>query len=46
MREHVREVTAQLKKAGPVLAERVTAGTLKVAGARYDLDSGRVEIIE
>ncbi len=46
VRANVREVVAQLKAAGPVLAERVTAGKLKVAGARYDLDTGRVEIIE
>ena len=46
VRANVREVAARLKKAGPVLAERVTDGTLKVAGARYDLDTGRVEIIE
>ncbi len=42
----VREVTLQLSKAGPVLAERVKAGTLKVVGARYDLDTGRVQFIE
>ena len=42
----VLEVTAQLQKAGPVLADRVKAGKLKVVGARYDLDSGRVEVIE
>ena len=46
VRANVREVVARLKAAGPVLAERVTDGKLKVAGARYDLDTGRVEIIE
>lgn len=46
VREHVREVTAHLAKAGPVLAERVKAGSLKVTGARYDLDTGRVQFIE
>ena len=46
VREHVREVTAQLAKAGPVLAERVKAGSIKVVGARYDLDTGRVQFIE
>ncbi len=46
VREHVREVTAQLAEAGPVLAERVKAGSLEVVGARYDLDTGRVQFIE
>jgi carbonic anhydrase len=46
VRAHVNEVAAQLKKAGPVLAERVAAGRLVVAGARYDLDTGRVEFLE
>ncbi len=46
VRAQVVEVVGQLQKADPVLAERVKAGKLKVAGARYDLDSGRVEIIE
>lgn len=46
VREHVREVVAQLTKAGPVLADRVKAGQLKVVGARYDLDTGRVQFIQ
>ena len=46
VRAHVREVAALLNEAGPILAERVKAGKLKVAGARYDLDTGRVEVIE
>lgn len=46
VRAQVLEVAEQLRKAGPVLAERVKADKLKVAGARYDLDTGRVEVIE
>ena len=46
VRAQVLEVATQLQKAGPVLAERVKAGKLKVVGARYDLDTGRVEVIE
>ena len=46
VRAQVLEVVGQLQKAGPVLAERVKADKLKVAGARYDLDTGRVEVIE
>lgn len=46
VREHVRAVAAQLQKAGPVLATRVQTGQLKVVGAHYDLDTGRVQLIE
>ena len=42
----VLEVVGQLQKAAPLLADRVKAGKLKVVGARYDLDTGRVEVIE
>ena len=45
-RAQVLEVVGQLQKAGPVLADRVKSGKLKVVGARYDLDTGRVEVIE
>ena len=46
VRAHVLEVAGQLEKAGPVLAARVKADKLKVVGARYDLDTGKVEVIE
>lgn len=46
VRAQVLEVVSQLQNAGPVLAARVKAGKLKVAGARYDLDSGRVEVVQ
>ncbi len=46
VRENVRNVVAQLNAAGPILAEEVKAGKLKVVGARYDLDTGKVEIIQ
>ena len=46
VRAQVLEVVGQLQKAGPLLAERVKAGQLKVVGARYDLDTGRAEVIE
>jgi carbonic anhydrase len=35
----------KLKSASPILAEAMKAGKLKVVGGRYDLDSGKVEII-
>ena len=46
MRENVRRVVTQLKDDAPVLSDRVHAGTLQVVGARYDLDTGTVELIE
>ena len=46
VRAQVRGVVAQLQSADPVLAERVKAGKLKVVGARYDLDTGRVEVLD
>ena len=38
-------VTAQLKRTGPVLSELVHEGQVKVVGARYDLDTGEVEVV-
>jgi hypothetical protein len=38
-------VAEQLRKSEPVLAGHVKAGTLKVLAARYDLDTGAVEIL-
>jgi carbonic anhydrase len=46
VRAQVLGVRRQLEEAGPVLAERVKASQLKVVGTRYDLDTGRVEVIE
>lgn len=44
VREQVRLTVAQLS-AAPLLAERITAGTLAIVGGRYDLDNWKVEII-
>ena len=46
MKAHVRNMVGQLKSSKPVLAELSHEGRLKVVGARYDLDTGRVEILE
>lgn len=40
---HVGNVVEQLRVAQPLLAERASAGKLRVVGARYDLESGAVE---
>ncbi len=45
IRENVHGVVERLKLAMPVLAPLVKSGELKVVGARYDLDDGKVEIV-
>jgi carbonic anhydrase len=45
VRANVKMTVNKLKALSPILAKAVKAGTLKVVGARYDLDSGKVEII-
>ncbi|MFN0146933.1 MAG: carbonic anhydrase [Dehalococcoidia bacterium] len=39
------KLTVDAMKASPVLAELIHAGKVKIVGARYDLDSGAVEIL-
>ncbi|MNY15442.1 Carbonic anhydrase [compost metagenome] len=45
VRANVRYVVRQLEASKPLLAERIKAGKLKVVGARYDLDTGEVELL-
>lgn len=45
VRAHVKMSVNKLKALSPILAKAVKAGTLKVVGARYDIDSGEVEVI-
>ena len=45
MRANVRRVVRQLEADEPVLTERVKTGKLKIVGARYDLDTGLVELL-
>jgi carbonic anhydrase len=45
VRANVRDVVQQLQGSGPILSEFVHENKLKVVGARYDLDTGRVERI-
>ncbi|MEG4007984.1 carbonic anhydrase [Microcoleus sp. Pol11C1] len=45
VRANVKINVNQLQSSSPILAEAVKAGKLKVVGGRYDLDSGKVEII-
>ena len=43
---NVRGVVTHLSASLPVLAARVKEGTLKVVGARYDLDTGKVTLLQ
>ncbi|NJK67921.1 MAG: carbonic anhydrase [Microcoleus sp. CSU_2_2] len=45
VRANVKMTVNKLKALSPILAKAVKAGTLKVVGARYDLESGEVEVI-
>ena len=45
VRANVKRVVSQLESSEPVLSERVRQGTLRIVAARYDLDSGAVEIL-
>jgi carbonic anhydrase len=45
VRANVRFQTAELARRSPLLAGHVARGKLKIVGARYDLDTGRVRLI-
>lgn len=45
VRSNVQLVTKQIAGAVPILSERAKSGRLKVLGARYDLDTGLVELV-
>ena len=45
VRINVKRMVTSLRTSKPVLAELVEAGKLKIVGARYDLDTGEVEIM-
>ena len=46
VRANVHHVVAQIRADSPVLAELEHAGKLKIVGARYDLDTGEVTLLE
>jgi len=46
VRANAKRMAGILTQVGPVLSEAVKAGKLKVVAARYDLDSGQVEILK
>ena len=45
VRAQALDVARQLEDAQPILAERVHSGKLKIVAARYDLASGKIELI-
>jgi carbonic anhydrase len=45
VRAHVLRTVGLLKASRPILARRVAEGRLRISGAVYDLDSGRVETL-
>lgn len=45
VRENVRRVVARLKISGELLQGPLAAGNLKIVGARYDLEDGKVDFI-
>jgi carbonic anhydrase len=45
LRAHAARLVADLRQAEPILAPAVAEGRLRVVGARYDLESGLVEVI-
>ena len=45
VKEQVREVVARLQTTGPILSEFVHDGKLKIVGACYDLDTGKIEMV-
>lgn len=46
VKANARNVANQIRASEPVLAKLVRSGKLKVIAAHYDLESGRVEILE
>jgi len=45
VRANVERVVHQLKTSAPILTEQIEKGHVRVVGARYDLDDGRVDFI-
>lgn len=45
VREHVSLSVKGLERSKPLLSELVADGKLRVVGARYDLDTGRIEVL-
>jgi carbonic anhydrase len=45
VRENIRRTVMRLRESEPSLIEPQRAGRLRVVGARYDLDDGKVDFV-
>jgi carbonic anhydrase len=45
VRANVQDIAARLRATGPILADKVKAGGLKVIGATVSLNTGKVEVV-
>jgi carbonic anhydrase len=45
VRANIRMVVGQIKSSTPILADLAKKGKVNVVGARYDLDTGAVEML-
>ena len=45
VRAHVANQVARLRRADPIVSRAVKSGTVQVVGARYDIDTGQVELL-
>jgi carbonic anhydrase len=45
VRAQALDVAKQLQEAEPILAKRVESGTLKIVAGRYDLNTGKIELL-
>jgi carbonic anhydrase len=46
VRTNARFVAFRLAKTGPILAKAVSSGELRVVAARYDLETGKIELLD
>jgi carbonic anhydrase len=43
---NIRNIVGGLRKSTPILSQKIKEGRLSIVGARYHLDSGRVDLVE
>jgi carbonic anhydrase len=43
---NIKNIVGDLNTSGPILSESVKGGKLKIVGARYHLDSGKVDLVD
>jgi carbonic anhydrase len=46
VRANALDVARRLESSGPMIAPRAQSGKVKIVAARYDLDTGRVELLK